>query len=88
MPSAVTVTPRKLFKEDLQLTTSPSAPTSNQTVLGLGTVALNPIDAVLYSAFPSAASDQIAHDTYGVGKGYLYYNTTTGKLKTQMTHGN
>lgn len=88
MPSSVTITPRKLFKEDLQLTTNPSAPTSNQTVLGLGTVALNSIDAVLYSAFPQAANDKIAHDTYGVDKGYIYYNTTTSKLKVQMTHGN
>lgn len=87
MPSSVTITPRKLFKEDLQLTTNPSAATSNQTVLGLGTVALNPIDAVLYSAFVQAVDDQAAHNA-GVDKGYLYYNTTTSKLKTQMTHGN
>lgn len=85
MPSSVTITPRKLFKEDLQLTTSPTAATSNQTVLGLGTVALNPIDAVLYSAFTRAADDQAAHAA-GVTKGQIYYNTTTSKLQTQMQY--
>ncbi len=84
MPSSVTITPRKLFKEDLQLTTNPNAATSNQTVLGLGTVALSQIDAVLYSAFTQAASD-VAAATAGVGVGEIYYNTASGKLKARMT---
>ncbi len=84
MPSSVTVTPRKLFKEDLQLTTSPNASTSNQTVLGLGTVALNPIDAVLYSVFTQAANDAAA-GTAGIAVGEIYYNTTSSKLKARMT---
>lgn len=84
MPASVTITPRKLFKEDLHLTTSPSAATSNQVVLGLGTVALNPIDAVLYSAFTQAASDAAA-GIAGVGIGEIYYSTATNKLKARMT---
>lgn len=84
MPSSVTITPRKLFKEDLQLTTSPSAAASNQTVLGLGTVALSPIDAVLYSAFSQALNDSAAA-SQGVAVGEIYYNTTTSKLKARMS---
>lgn len=80
MPSSVTITPRKLFKEDLQLTTSPNAAASNQTVLGLGTVALNPIDAVLYSSFTQASSDTTAA-AGGVDAGEVYYNTTRNRLK-------
>lgn len=84
MPSAVTITPRKLFKEDLQLTTLPNPVTSSQTVLGLGTVSLNAIDAVLYSAFTQADNDSSA-GTAGVAVGQIYYNTTLGKLKAKMT---
>lgn len=85
MPSSVNVVPRKLFKEDLQLTTSPSAATSNQNVLGVvGVVPLNPIDAVLYSAFTQAANDTAAQ-TAGVGLGEIYYNTTSSKLKARLT---
>lgn len=83
MPSSVTITPRKLFKEDIQLTTNPNAATSSQTVLGLGTVALNPVDAVLYSAFVQASNDSSA-GTAGVAVGEIYYNTVSSKLKARM----
>ena len=84
MPSSVTITPRKLFEEDLQLTTNPSAATSSQVVLGLGTVSLNPIDAVLYSSFTQASNDSSA-GVAGVAVGEIYYNTASSKLKARMT---
>jgi hypothetical protein len=84
MPSSVTITPRKLFKEDLQLTTSPNAPTLSQTVLGLGTVPLTQIDAVFYSAFTQASNDSSA-GTLGVNIGDIYYNTTTNTLRARMS---
>ena len=84
MPSSVTITPRKLFKEDLQLTTNPNAAASNQTVLGLGTVALNPVDAVLYSSFTQASNDTNA-GTGGVDAGEVYYNTTRNRLKAKAS---
>ena len=79
MPSSVTITPRKVFLEDLELSTSHAPATSDQEVGGVGTVPLTPISAVLYSAFGAYSNDTTAA-AGGVILGQIYYNTTYGAL--------
>ena len=79
MPASVTITPRKIFLEDLQLTTSQAPATSNQTVGGVGTVPLTPISAVLYSSFGAYSNDTTAA-AGGIQLGQIYYNTTYSAL--------
>jgi hypothetical protein len=79
MPSSVTITPRKIFLEDLELSTSTAPSTSNQYVGGLGTVPLTPISAVLYSAFGAYSNDTTAA-AGGIALGQIYYNTTSNAL--------
>ncbi len=84
MPTSLTLTPRKIYKEDLALSTSPSATPISEYVLGVGNTPLNPVDAVLYSSFGQYSSDAAAA-AGGVGVGYLYYNTSTSKIKVRMS---
>jgi len=78
MPSSVTITPRKIFLEDLQVSTAYSPTLSAQTVGGVGTVSLTPINAVLFSSFPSYASRAAA--TAALGGGRIYFDSTLGTL--------
>lgn len=83
MPQAVTITPRKIFLEDIDLTTTKSA-TTTAYILGLGTTTVHPCDFISLSNLTSAASDGAAAGL-GVAVGYQYYNTGTGLPKTRMT---
>jgi hypothetical protein len=84
MPTSLTLTPRKIYKQDLNLTDNPSAAPVTEYVLGVGNVQLNPLDAVLYSSFGQYASDAAAA-AGGVGVGYFYYNTSASALKVRMS---
>lgn len=84
MPSIVTITPRKTFLEDLNVTTSPNPTPTATTVMGVGAVSLTPISAVLYSAFGQYANDAAAA-LGGVGVGFLYYHTGSNALKARMS---
>jgi hypothetical protein len=84
MPTSLTLTPRKIYKEDLALSTSPSPTPISEYVLGVGNVPLNPINAVMYSSFGQYANDAAAA-AGGVGVGYLYYNTSASAIKVRMS---
>lgn len=84
MSSVYRITPRKLFLEDLQVTTDHTPTTSTQYVLGAGNVPLTPIAAVLYSAFGSYANDSVAA-AGGVPIGGIYFSTTYNTLHTRMS---
>ena len=84
MASILKVTPRPIYKEDLALSTDHSPATVNETVMGVGVVALTPISAVLYSAFGAYANDAAAASA-GVNLGEIYYNSTFGKLYARRT---
>lgn len=79
MPASVTITPRKIFLEDVQTTTAYTPTGSAQTVGGVGTVTLTPINMVQFSTFPSYASRAAA--TTALGAGALYYDTTTFTIR-------
>lgn len=83
MPS-VTITPRQIFIEDLKLTTSPTQPTSNQFVEGVGTVPLTLIDMIRYSAFGQYVNDAAA-TVAGLALGQIYFNTTLQALKSKTS---
>jgi hypothetical protein len=78
MPASLTITPRKIFLEDLEVSTSPSPSTSDQEVGGVGTVPLTPISAVLYSAFPSYSNQTAANAALAAGR--IYYDESLGTL--------
>lgn len=78
MPASVTITPRKIFLEDLEVTTDYAPTPSDQTVGGIGTVPLTPISAVLYSAFPSYADQATANAALAAGR--IYYDESLGTL--------
>lgn len=84
MPASLTLTPRKIFLEDLNVTTSQAPTPSNQYVAGVGTVPLTPIAAVLYSAFGAYTNDSTA-SSGGIALGQVYYNTTISALKARLT---
>lgn len=84
MPSIVTLTPRLLYAEDLALSTSNAPATVDKEVMGVGTVPLTPISAVLYSTFHSYANDAAAA-AGGVPVGGLYYSSTYSTLHVRMT---
>jgi hypothetical protein len=84
MPSILTITPRKTYLEDLALSTSNAPATVNEEVMGVGTVPLTPISAVLYSAFGSYANDAAAA-AGGVHVGGLYYSSTYSALHVRMS---
>lgn len=81
MADVLTGTPRKLYIEDLDLTTAPSGATASVTVLGEASnpQTLNKIDMVRLSQFTQAANDAAAA-ALGVALGECYYNTTASKL--------
>ncbi len=78
MPASVTITPRKAFLEDLELTTDYTPTESDQFVGGVGTVPLTPINAVLYSAFPSYANQTAANTALAAGR--IYFDQSLGTL--------
>ena len=84
MPSSVTLTPRKIFKEDLNLSTDHSPATVDQTVGGVGVVPLTPINAAMYSDFGAYANDALAA-AGGIALGQIYYNTTSSALFARRT---
>jgi hypothetical protein len=65
---------RFIYQEDLATSATPN--TVNDTVMGVGTVALTP--------FCSAASDAAAAAA-GVNLGEIYMNTSTNRLKARLT---
>lgn len=79
----VTVTPRKIFLEDLEVTTAQAPTPSTQYVGGVGNTNLTPIAVVLYSAFSSYANDAAAA-AGGVPVGGLYFSSTYTTLHTRM----
>ena len=84
MPSIVTISPRPIYLEDLAVSTSNAPATVSEEVMGVGTVPLTPISAVLYSAFTSYANDAAAA-AGGVLVGQLYYNSTHSALHVRMS---
>lgn len=84
MSSVYRITPRKLFLEDIQVTTDHTPTPSTQYVLGAGNVPLTPVALVLYSAFGSYANDAAAA-AGGVAIGSIYYSTTYNSLHTRMS---
>jgi hypothetical protein len=86
MPSSNTITPRKLYVEDLDLTTNASGATASTNVLGAPSnpVTVNKIDMVRLTQFTQAANDAAAAAA-GVNLGEVYYNTTNSKLHARLT---
>lgn len=84
MAATATVKSRKIYKEDVAFTATPTPATENAHVLGAGTVALTKLDAVLYSAFGQYANDGAAA-AGGVLVGQIYFNTTNNKLHVRMS---
>lgn len=84
MPSIVTIIPRKIFLEDLHISTSNAPATVDQEVAGVGTVPLTPISVMLYSDLHPYADDSAAA-AGGIGVGYMYWNSTTSLPKTRMS---
>ena len=84
MSSIYRIIPRKIFLEDLEVSTHQNPGTSNQYVKGVGTVPLTPISVVLYSAFSPYANDAAAAAD-GIGLGALYYNTTDSQLHARLS---
>lgn len=83
MPSLV-VTSRKLFKEDLYTSTDHTPATVNQTVGGVGTVALTPVNAFFYSDVGAYANDAAAA-AGGLNVGDLYYDSVNLRLRVRMS---
>jgi hypothetical protein len=86
MASDITITPRKLYLEDVATTTNPSGETASVNVLGEATnpVTLNKLALVLLTQFTQAANDAAAA-TAGVSLGEVYYSTALSALKARMT---
>lgn len=85
MPSAITLTPRLIYIEDLALTTDPAGETASVTVLGAAgnPQTLNKIDMVRMSQFTIANNDAAAAIA-GVAVGKVYI-TSAGVLQTRMS---
>lgn len=84
MPSAITITPRPLYIEDLALTTTPAGATASVTVLGaVGAQTLNKIDMIRYTQFTIADND-VAAAAGGVAVGEVYVSSA-GKLRARLT---
>lgn len=86
MPSSITLTPRKIYVEDLELTTNAAGATAAVNVLGAAgnPQTLNKVDMVRLTQFTSAAND-VAAAAAGVNVGQVYYNSTESALHTRMT---
>ena len=82
MPASVTITPRKIFQEDLELSTDYTPTPSNETVGGVGVVPLTPINAVLFSAFPSYADQTAANAALPAGRIYFDESLSTLAVTT------
>jgi len=78
MPASLTITPRQVFQEDLSLTTDYAPTPVDVEVGGLGEVPLTPINAVLYSAFPSYANQAAANTALAAGR--IYFDVSLGTL--------
>ena len=78
MPASLTITPRLAFKEDLSLTTDYTPTAEEVEVGGLGLIELTPINAVLYSAFPSYANVTAANTALAAGR--IYFDVSLGTL--------
>ena len=81
MATDITLTPRKIYLEDLATTTTQAGETEAVTVLGaaVNPVTLNKLALVLLTQFTAAAND-VAAAAAGVALGEVYYNTTASKL--------
>ena len=75
MADVITLTPRKIQKEDINLTTTTGS-TRSATVLGAGSVTVTDLDAILIGDLTLAANDTAAA-TAGVNLGCLYRTGTT-----------
>lgn len=86
MPVSVSVTPRKIYIEDLDLSTAATAQTTTVNVLGAGTnpQTVTKVDMVRLTQFISAANDTAAAAA-GVSVGAIYYNTTISNLAARLT---
>lgn len=78
------ITPRKIYIQDLALTTDPDGETETVPVMGLGNTEVNKIDMLRFSQFGQYADDGAAAGG-GVEVGQLYYNTTNSKLHVRMS---
>ena len=78
MPASVTITPRPVYQEDVSLTTDYTPTPVEVEVGGLGPVDLTPINAVLYSAFPSYANVTAANTALAAGR--IYFDVSLGTL--------
>lgn len=86
MPSDATLGPRKIYIEDLELTTVAAGETGQEDVLGASgnPQTLNKVDMVRLTQFTVAANDAAAASG-GVNVGEIYYNSTNSKLHARMT---
>jgi hypothetical protein len=86
MPSNVTLGPRKIYIEDLELTTTAAGETDSVNVLGASgnPQTLNKVDMVRLTQFTVAAND-VAAASAGVAVGTIYYSSTVGGLVTRMS---
>jgi hypothetical protein len=77
MPDVVTITPRKIYLEDLATTSNASGETASVTVAGEASnpQTLNKIALLLLTDLTQAANDAAAAAA-GVAVGQVYYNTT------------
>jgi hypothetical protein len=83
MPGSVTITPRLIYKEDMDKSTSPNE-TATATVAGLGSVTLHKVDAIFLSDLTPAANDSAAA-TAGIPVGAIYYNVTDGRVHARIS---
>jgi hypothetical protein len=83
MPGIVTIIPRKLYKEDFDLASSPGD-TETVEVLGAGSVELTKFSTILLDELTPASNDANAASA-GVLVGQMYYNTTNSKPHTRMS---
>ena len=86
MPSNVTLGPRKIHIEDLELTTTAAGETNSVDVLGASgnPQTLNKVDMVRLTQFTVAAND-VAAGVAGVAVGTIYYSSTISGLVTRMS---
>lgn len=78
MPASVTITPRKIFIEDLEVTTDYTPTTQDVEVGGLGEVPLTPINFVKISDYPSYANVTAANAALPAGR--IYFDVSLGYL--------
>ncbi len=86
MPDIVTITPRKIYLEDVATTTTASGETASVNVAGEASnpQTLHKLALVLLTQFTAAANDAAAAAD-GVALGQVYYNTTASALYARRT---